>query len=62
MKCLYGLRKKCIVWERIPEDVKEKMKFGSEDWIKLHCSMCVKTIYAKSKMRMVKGYSVVNTL
>jgi len=37
-------------------------KWGSEDWIKLHCSMCVKVTYAKSKWKLVKGYSVVNTL
>jgi len=62
MKCIYGLRKKCIVYERLPKDIREKMRFGSEDWVMLHCSMCIKSTYAKAKMRKIKGCSTVNTL
>jgi len=37
-------------------------KWGKEDWVKLHCAMCIKAMYARAKWKSVKGYSVVNTL
>jgi len=37
--------------------------WGSPDFIKLYCAMCVKTLYAsRFKARDVYKYSVVNTL
>jgi len=63
--CIYGLHSYCIVFhhllKKFPKGELEQ-KWGTEDWIKLHCAMCVKAMYARSKWRTVKGYSVVNTL
>jgi len=60
--CIYGLHSYCIVEEYLKKNNKDTSNWGSEDWIKLNCSMCIKATYAKAKMRLVKGYSVVNTL
>ncbi|RLC36230.1 hypothetical protein DRH29_05005 [candidate division Kazan bacterium] len=60
--CLYALHSYCIVFSNLQKEGKEVDNWGSEDWIKLHCSMCVKAVYARAKARMVKGFSVVNTL
>jgi len=65
--CLYALHSYCIVFSNLLKAGKysrEELedKWGTEDWIKLHCSMCVKSMYARSKWKTVKGYSVVNTL
>lgn len=59
--CLYGLHKYCIVEKHLRENGIDS-NWGTEEWIKLHCSMCIKATYAKAKIRLVKGYSVVNTL
>ena len=58
-KCIFGLRRYCIVRERIESN---DVEFGSESWVKLYCAMCVKVTYAKAKFKSVKSYSVVNTL
>jgi len=51
------------VVERMLRDNKiETKNWGSEDWVKVHCAMCVKALYAKAKWKSVKAYSVVNTL
>jgi len=60
--CLYGLHSYCIVERHLREQSIDTSNWGSEEWIKLHCSMCIKATYAKAKIRLVKGYSVVNTL
>jgi len=69
MKCLYGLRRECRVLEILlskaqPEEEKKKLleKWGSDEWVKIHCAMCVKSLYAKSRFKSVSKYSVVNTL
>jgi len=59
--CIYGLHSYCIVYRHIGES-NSKPEWGSEEWVKLHCSLCIKATYAKAKIRLVKGYSVVNTL
>jgi len=60
--CLYKLHTYCIVEKHLRENGKDVSNWATVDWIKLHCSMCIKAMYAKSKMRLVKGFSVVNTL
>jgi len=65
--CLYALHSYCIVFSNLLKSGKFKKEeleeqWGKEDWIKLHCSMCVKSMYARAKWKTVKGYSVVNTL
>jgi len=65
--CLYALHNYCIVFNNLLKSGKFKKeelgkKWGTEDWIKLHCAMCVKSMYARAKWKTVKGYSVVNTL
>jgi len=69
MKCLYGLRKECRVLEIMiekasSEEEKKRLieKWGTDEWVKIHCAMCVKSLYAKAKFRLVSKYSVVNTL
>jgi len=37
-------------------------KWGTDEWIKIYCAMCVKSLYAKAKFKAVSKYSVVNTL
>lgn len=68
-RCLYGLHKKCLVLKRLLEYIKdenerEKIKgsWGREEWVRLHCGMCVKSMYAKAKYEANKSYKVVNTL
>lgn len=60
--CIYALHTYCIVEKHLREHNFDTSKWGSEEWIKLHCSMCVKAMYAKAKWKTVKSYTVVNTL
>jgi len=63
--CIYGLHSYCIVFSNLMKNgfSKEELeKWGKEDWIKLHCAMCIKAMYARAKWKSIKGYSVVNTL
>jgi hypothetical protein len=57
-KCLFNLHKYCIVLSR----VETKHYYGTDEFIKLYCSMCVKSVYAKAKSRIAKRFVVVNTL
>jgi len=59
-KCIIGLRRYCIVHENLVDD--EKQKYGSKDYVITYCSMCIKSVYAKAKRRLVNKFSVVNTL
>jgi len=68
-RCLYALRMKCTVLEKLlenkdsGEERRELLeKWGTDEWVKLHCAMCVKSLYAKSRFKAVNRYSVVNTL
>jgi len=60
--CIYGLHQYCIVHSNLAKERKDVSNWGSTDWIKLHCSLCIKATYAKSRLINVKGFSVVNTL
>jgi hypothetical protein len=57
-KCLFDLHKYCVVLAK----VETKHFYGDDEFIKLYCSMCVKSVYAKAKARISKRYIVVNTL
>ena len=57
-KCLFDLHKYCIVLSKI----ETKHYYGTDEFIKLYCSMCVKSVYAKAKARISKRFVVVNTL
>ena len=57
-KCLFNLHNKCIVLAKI----EAKHMYGEDEFIRMYCSMCVKSMYARAKMRMSKRYIVVNTL
>jgi hypothetical protein len=59
-KCIIALRRYCIVFENLVDD--EKQKYGSKDYVITYCSMCIKSVYAKAKRRLVNKFSVVNTL
>jgi len=61
-RCLFGLHRYCVVAERLERSDVEIEGWGSADWIRIYCSMCIKSIYAKSKMKEHKKYIVVNTL
>jgi len=60
--CIYALHSYCITYKHLSDNGIEVSNWGSEEWVKLHCAMCVKSVYAKSKFKIVKSYSVVNTL
>jgi len=60
--CIYNLHAYCIVEKHLRESNTNSVEWGSVDWIKLHCGMCVKTTYAKAKLSLVRKFSVVNTL
>lgn len=59
--CIYNLHTYCIV-EKNLRIQQQNMDWGSVEWIKLHCSLCVKAVYARSKAKLVNRFSVVNTL
>lgn len=67
-RCLFSLHRKCVVLEKLleqlPEDKAKELlqKWGTDEWVKLYCAMCVKSLYAKAKFKAVNRYSVVNTL
>ncbi len=62
MKCPFGLHKYCIIITN-KEAYKVKHEFLDDEFIKLYCSMCIKSMYARAKARISrKTYVVVNTL
>jgi len=60
--CIYGLHEYCIVYSTLAENGGDVSKWGSVDWVKLHCSMCIKVSNARSKQILFVGDSVVITL
>jgi len=68
LRCIFSLRQRCDVVLKIIESIPtEKVsevisKWGTDDWIRLQCAMCVKAMYAKAKFKKINRYSVVNTL
>jgi len=65
IKCLFPLREECKVAKRLIEQAGDKVdigKWGTDEWVKIYCAMCVKALYAKAKFKAVSKYSVVNTL
>ena len=68
-RCLFSIHRKCVVLEKLLESLKDEkqkqellQKWGTDEWVKLYCAMCVKSLYAKAKFKAVNRYSVVNTL
>jgi hypothetical protein len=59
-KCIIKLRKYCVVYDSLNSE--EKEKYGSKDYVITYCALCIKTYYAKAKMKLINKYSVVNTL
>ncbi len=59
-KCIIRLRKQCVVYDNLVAD--EQQKYGSKEYVVTYCGMCIKSYYAKAKMRLINKYSVVNTL
>jgi len=59
-QCIIKLRKYCVVYDNIAKE--EKEKYGSKEFVLTYCSLCIKSIYAKAKHKLVNKYSVVNTL
>jgi hypothetical protein len=57
-RCLFNLHNKCIVLAKI----QTRHYYGEDEFIRMYCSMCVKSMYARAKMRISKRYVVVNTL
>jgi len=58
--CLFNLHSYCLVKERLGN--KLELEFGSVEFVKLYCGLCVKSMYAKSKFKLINRFSVVNTL
>jgi len=58
--CIIRLRKYCVVYEELVNE--EKSKYGTREYCITYCSLCIKTYYAKAKMKLVNKFSVVNTL
>ena len=59
-KCIIRLRKYCVVYGNLTQE--EQQKYGSKDYVITYCSMCIKSVYAKAKRRLLNKFSVVNTL
>lgn len=61
LPCIFDLHEHCIVLERLGKK-KEEVDWGDKEWVRIYCGMCVKTIYAKSRIENIKDIRVVNTL
>jgi len=59
-KCILRLRKYCVVYESLITE--EKQKYGSKEFVITYCGLCIKSVYAKAKHKLVNKFSVVNTL
>jgi hypothetical protein len=59
-KCIIRLRKYCVVYDAL-NDI-EKEKYGSKSYVLTYCGLCIKSYYAKAKIKLINKYSVVNTL
>ena len=61
--CLFNLHPYCIVYETLVKYHRDQKKlfddkWGSPEWVKIYCAMCMKAAYAKAK----NSIRVVNTL
>jgi len=64
IKCLFGLRNRCRVIELIVTTSSNVSlpPYGSIDFVKNYCATCIKSFYARAKMKKSKEMIVVNTL
>jgi len=49
-----------VVYESLITE--EKQKYGSKEFVITYCGLCIKSVYAKAKHKLVNKFSVVNTL
>lgn len=49
-KCIFGLYEYCIVLNNLGCERKE---WGTKEWVRIYCSMCIKTVYAKAKIEKI---------
>ncbi len=59
-KCIIRLRSYCVVYDSLVNE--EKQKYGRKEYVVTYCGICIKSYYAKAKMRLINKFSVVNTL
>ena len=59
--CLYTLHKYCVVYGNLKRGGVEPQQWATAQWIKIHCAMCVKSMYARAKFKSIR-LTVVNTL
>lgn len=59
-RCPFQLHGECVVYPYVKDN--GELVFLNKEWVSMYCGMCVKTAYAKSRLRFLKHLSVVNTL
>ena len=55
-KCPFKINREC------PFGFNEEILKQNADLVKLYCAMCVKSLYARAKFKLVNRYSMVNTI
>lgn len=60
--CLFNLHDECIVWKYTGKTIEKTMTWGDERFVKLYCSLCIKSVYAKAHLQRAEALKVVNTL
>lgn len=61
--CLFKLHETCQVWQLIGQQLEEQgITWGSPEFVKIYCAMCVKAIYARAHLERAQSMKVVNTL
>lgn len=62
-KCIFRLHERCLVWEVVGEKLREEgIEFGSKEFVKVYCGLCIKAVYAKAHLSRAENIKVVNTL
>ena len=59
--CLLKLHDYCHVYELV-KGVDDVPEWGSREWVKTYCAMCIKAIYARAHLEKAESMKVVNTL
>ena len=53
-KCLFKLYRECHVLSLLEQSKSVKPEYGSTEFIKTYCSMCIKSKYARAKYMMAR--------
>lgn len=69
-RCLFNLYDQCIVLRELVNHHKNNKalvrrlnaKWGSPEWVRIYCAMCMKSVYAKAHLNKSINIRVVNTL